>query len=252
METTGKVKRNPTPLEYIKYDGGNMEAIQKFTGIPGVCKLDKIRIAVPDSALKVFVVSPGMYVVKDENGEISVYTKKEFEQKFSSWSFMDDLPRMLLYSHRHCREDECFVMDYPHQMMATDKIPMKRKRSDLADADNYIRCVICHEPATQLDHLFPNDTMDNRCSKHAKSLIDPCAWSDYGTAVEVCKEHYGMLVLKDKINERLDWLNENDKSVTGKILFKILVNALKQLDGYMNITWPDEQMGPAKPKEEQK
>ena len=245
-------KLNSRPFEYIVYDGTNDEELKAFAGTVVAYNEHDGRRLIRDDEFRIYIVDPGMYVVKDENGKISVYTKKEFEQKFSSWSFMDDLPRTLLYSHRHCREDECFVMDYPHQMMATDKIPMKKKRSDLADADNYIRCVICHEPATQLDHLFPNDTMDNRCSKHAKSLIDPCAWEDYGTAVEVCKEHYSFLVLKDQINERLDWLNENDKSVTGKILFKILVNALKQLDGYMNITWPDEQMGPAKPKEEEK
>lgn len=239
-------KLNTRPFEYIVYDGTNDEELKAFAGTVVAYNEHDSRRLIRDDELRIHIVDPGMYVVKDENGKISVYTKKEFEQKFSSWSFMDDLPHMLLYSHRHCREDECFVMDYPHQMMATDKIPMKRKRCDLTDADNYIRCVICHEPATQLDHLFPNDTMDNRCSKHAKSLIDPCAWEDYGTAVEVCKEHYSFLALKDKINERLDWLNENDKSVTGKILFKILANALKQLDGYMNITWPAEQMGPFK------
>lgn len=250
MKKLAKLKTRP--FEYIVYDGTNDEELKAFAGTVVAYNEHDNRRLIRDDEFRIYIVDPGMYVVKDENGKISVYTKKMFEQKFSSWSFMDDLPRMLLYSHRHCREDECFVMDYPRQIMVTDKIPMKKKRSDLADADNYIRCVICHEPATQLDHLFPNDTMDNRCSKHAKSLIDPCAWEDCGTAVEVCKDHYSFLVLKDKINERLDWLNENDKSVTGKILFKILVNALKQLDGYMNITWPSEQMGMAKPKEEEK
>ena len=239
-------KLNSRPFEYMVYDGTNDEELKAFAGTVVAYNEHDSRRLIRDDEFRIYIVDPGMYVVKDENGKISVYTKKEFEQKFSSWSFMDDLPRTLLYSHRHCREDECFVMDYPHQMMATDKIPMKKKRSDLADADNYIRCVICHEPATQLDHLFPNDTMDNRCSKHAKSLIDPCAWEDYGTAVEVCKDHYGMLVLRAHIEKQLDWLMKQDMLLDENILRDKLLDTLRHLDYYMKAKWPKEQMGPKK------
>ena len=244
MKKLAKLK--PRPFEYMVYDGKNDEELKAFAGMAiAIKELGDGRL-IYDDEFRIYIVEHGMYVVKDENGRVAAYTKEQFEQKFSSWSFMDDLPRMLLYSHRHCREDECFVMDYPHQMMATDKIPMKKKRSDLTDADNYIRCVICHEPATQLDHLFPNDTMDNRCSKHAKSLIDPCAWEGYGTAVEVGKEHYSFLVLKDKINERLDWLNKQDGCCGEIILYDKLRAAWYQLDHYMKVKWPSEQMGPKK------
>lgn len=239
-------KLNSRPFEYIVYDGTNDEELKAFAGTVVASKEQGDGRLIRDDEFRIYIVDPGMYVVKDENGKISVYTKKQFEQKFSSWSFMDDLPRTLLYSHRHCREDECFVMDYPHQMMATDKIPMKKKRSDLADADNYIRCVICHEPATQLDHLFPNDTMDNRCSKHAKSLIDPCAWEDYGTAVEVCKDHYSFLVLKDKMEACIDWIEKSDMHLMENVLRDKLIEACRQLNFFMMAKWPDEQMGPKK------
>ena len=249
METTGKVKLKAKPFKYIMYDGMNCEQIRDFIGKS--CSADEILnkylLFWKDSKVK--TVSTDCYFVKDENGNVSVYSKEEFKQTFEPWDLQDDLKRIMLFSQRHCEEDECLVMDDPHQMMATEKIPVKKKRSEVTEQDDVVRCVICHEPATQLDHLFPVDTMDNRCTKHARSLIDPCAWENYGTAVEVCQEHYDFLGLKDKIEDRLDWLDKNDKSVTGNALRDKLVAALKELDSYMKTTWPSERMGTRKEEE---
>lgn len=167
METTGKVKRKPTPLEYIKYDGDNMEAIQKFTGIPGVCKLDKTRILISDIELRIFVVLPGMYIVKNEDGKIAVYDEEKFRKIFEPWDFQDDMATFILRSHRTCTEDECFVgqmttYEMPHEI-ATDF--EKKKRSEVTKDDHVIRCVICHEPATTLDCHYPYEVEINplRC-----------------------------------------------------------------------------------------
>lgn len=246
METSGKVKLKSEPYEYMLYDGKNYEKIQEFIGKYEYVDpyYDKCLRFWTDSGAR--IVRPGSYFVKDENGIIFTYSETDFKKLFEPLDVTDFMRNFILYSDRHCNEDECFVMDYPHQMMATDKIPMKRKRSDLADADNYIRCVICHEPATQLDHLFPSDTMDNRCSKHARSLIDPCAWEEYGVAIEVCKEHYDMSLMRERLSDRLDWLDKNDRSVIGNVLRDKLVAALKELDSYMKTTWPSERMGPKK------
>lgn len=167
METTGKVKRKPTPLAYIKYDGSNMEAIQKFTGIPGVCKLDKIRIAVPENALRIFVVLPSMYVVKNEDGQIAVYSEEKFRKIFEPWDFQDDMKTFILHSHRTCNEDECFVgqmttYEMSHEIATDFK---RKKRSEVTEDDHVIRCIICHEPATMLDCYYPYEVEINplRC-----------------------------------------------------------------------------------------
>lgn len=250
METTGKVKLKRKPFDYMLYDGSNYEKIREFVCAASICKPndDDADFMLGCGVGRMEWVSPGMYVVKDDQGFVYTYTREMFERKFEPWDFQDDMKTFILHSHRTCNEDECFVGQTTEDEMSHEIVTdyEKKKRLEVTKDDHVIRCVICHEPATTLDCHYPYEVEMNRCTKHQHSKIDPCAWEDYGTAVEVCKEHYSFLVLKDTINERLDWLNENDKSVTGKILFKILVNALKQLDGYMNITWPKEQMGTSK------
>lgn len=241
MKTIRTVKLKAKPCEYMVYDGTNYEEIREFADPaqnvpPSDCKPKDRKDFLLYCGYRMEWVQPGDYVVKDANGIMSVYTKEMFNQKFEPWNVMDDINRMLPYAHRHCWEDECFVMQ------GSEDIPCKKKRSEVADSDEVVKCIICHEPATQLDSLFPSDTMDNRCSKHAKSQIDPCAWSDYGVAVEVCTEHYDFLITKVKIEGDIDFLDNEDKSVTGKALRDKLVATLKELDYYMKATWPHEQM----------
>lgn len=246
MKNTGMVKLKARPFSYIIYDGTNLEAVKTFTGCPCICKYDEMRLMMPDSEFRIYIVTAGMYIVKDENGEISAYTKEMFERKFEQWDVHDDMKNFFLFSHRNCGEDECFVMERAHMLMAGEKMPVRRKRSDLADSDEYLRCVICHEPATVIDCHFPHDTMHNRCTKHHASFIDPVAWDETGVAVEVCREHWDMLNVRHSIDDRIDWLDKNDRSVTGIELRGKLVETLKALDYYMKATWPGEQMGPKK------
>ena len=248
METTGKVKLKQKPFDYMLYDGSNYEKIREFVCAASICKPndDDADFMLGCGVGRMEWVSPGMYVVKDDQGRVYTYTREMFERKFEPWDFQDDMKTFILRSHRTCTEDECFVgqmttYEMPHEI-ATDF--EKKKRSEVTKDDHVIRCVICHEPATTLDCHYPYAVEMNRCTKHQCSKIDPFTWKEYGVAVEVCKEHYDMSLMRERLSDRIDWLDKNDKSITGKVLRDKFVAILKELDYYMKTTWPKEQIGP--------
>lgn len=250
METTGKVKLKRKPFEYILYDGSNFDAVQKFIGSAPIYKPndDEADFMLGCNVGRMEWVSPGLFIVKDDFGHLSIYTRGMFEKRFEPWDFQDDIKIFILRSHRTCNEDECFVgqmttYEMSHEIATDFK---KKKRSEVTKDDYVIRCVICHEPATTLDCHYPYEVEMNRCEKHQHSRIDPCTWSDYGVAVEVCKDHYSMLGLKAKIEQQLDWLDKQDGCCCENILHDKLRSALWQLDHYMKAKWPAEQMGPSK------
>ena len=253
METTGKVKLKQKPFDYMLYDGSNYEKIREFVCAASICKPndDDADFMLGCGVGRMEWVSPGMYVVKDDQGFVYTYTREMFERKFEPWDFQDDMATFILRSHRTCTEDECFVGqttvdEMPHEI-ATDF--EKKKRSEVTKDDHVIRCVICHEPATTLDCHYPYEVEMNRCEKHQHSKIDPCTWSDYGVAVEVCKDHYSMLGLKAEIEQQLDWLMKQDMLLDENVLRDKLLDTLRHLDYYMKAKWPHEQMGPAKEEE---
>lgn len=250
METTGKVKLKSKPFDYMLYDGSNYEKIREFVCAASICKPndDDADFMLGCGVGRMEWVSPGMYVVKDDQGFVYTYTREMFERKFEPWDFQDDMKTFILHSHRTCNEDECFVgqmttYEMSHEI-ATDF--EKKKRSEVTKDDHVIRCVICHEPATTLDCHYPYEVEMNRCEKHQHSKIDPCTWSDYGVAVEVCKDHYSMLVLRTHIEKQLDWLMKQDMHLDENVLRDKLLDTLRHLDYYMKAKWPAEQMGPSK------
>jgi hypothetical protein len=249
MENTGKVKRKPTPLKYIKYDGENYNDVLAFIGGTVPCgSPNQHDCFMFGCGLEARWVTPGLYFIKEANGHVEVCCKSRFKKTFIPWDFQDDMATFILRSHRTCNEDECFVgqmttYEMSHEIATYFK---RKKRSEVTEDDHVIRCVICHEPATTLDCHYPYEVEMNRCEKHQHSKIDPCTWSDYGVAVEVCKDHYSMLVLKAHIEKQLDWLMKQDMHLDENVLRDKLVATLKELDHYMKAKWPKEQMGPAK------
>lgn len=253
METTGKVKLKRKPFEYILYDGSNFDAVQKFIGSAPIYKPndDEADFMLGCHVGRMEWVSPGLFIVKDDLGHVSIYTRGMFERRFDPWDIRDDMATFVLCSHRTCGEDECFVCRLNIDELAHEVVTdfERKKRSELTKDDHVIRCVICHEPATTLDCHYPYEVEMNRCEKHQHSRIDPRAWSDYGVAVEVCKDHYGMLVLKAHIEKQLDWIMKQDMLLDENVLRDKLLDTLRHLDYYMNGKWPKEQMGPAKEEE---
>ncbi len=138
---------------------------------------------------------------------------------------------------------------------------------DLRPDDEAIGCVVCGEPAVQVDHLYPDEKFHDRCERHRNSLLDERAYNDLGIGVEVCGEHHSMLndlshverCLKsvEAFLARQDALKKEGRAIGGYNEFRgfsrdlcaVLGLAANQLRSYMKARWPGEQPDAAEGKD---
>ena len=123
-----------------------------------------------------------------------------------------------------------------------DKWFEEKPISAITPNDKVIKCIICGEPARQIDHHYPYDGLDNRCERHRKSLVDIGVYEEFGIGIEVCKEHHRMLNLRSSIGAAMTWIRDNDSRDCE--MFKALDKAYWMLEKYMAHKWPDETLGP--------
>lgn len=147
------------------------------------------------------------------------------------------------------REDEVFVdamVDIGDG--TTDRVWERRKKSELKEGERPIPCIICGEPAVQLDHCYPNENHGNRCERHRRSLIDEELYDTLGVGLEVCKDHYMMLQMVSQMRYCRKWLGGKfgaDMTQKARTLFRQIDMACSAAWQFMGEQWPDEQFGPS-------